>query len=315
MAERNDAFGLTEEQTVTIAGIGHDWGEPTYVWADDNSTVTATRVCKSDATHIEMETVETTYAVIDEPEPYVDGIGHYTSAAFDNPAFAVQEKDVVIPMLVVTYVGSETTALDSYAIVDSERLFRFDVQLDHLIDGEMQIDSMQIFLAYDRDLLTFRTAEGMVDWMVNDSGTKLSAVWASNEDVTVKDGDLVLTLYFAAADGVEPGTFTAITFTESDLHTVSALSYADETGVTELAAATVDGGILLETPLYGDANCDGVITSADAALILRSVVGLSALTPRGALQADVDGDLAVTAADAAAILRYVVGLITAFPVE
>ena len=58
-----------------------------------------------------------------------------------------------------------------------------------------------------------------------------------------------------------------------------------------------------------------MITAADAALVLRSIVGLSALTKRGALNAEVDGDGSVTAADAAAILRYVVGLINIFPVQ
>ena len=67
--------------------------------------------------------------------------------------------------------------------------------------------------------------------------------------------------------------------------------------------------------LLGDANCDGVITSADAAMVLRAIVGLSDLSMRGALNADVDGDLEITAEDAATILRFIVGLIDAFPAE
>lgn len=70
-------------------------------------------------------------------------------------------------------------------------------------------------------------------------------------------------------------------------------------------------------PLYGDANCDGKITSADAALVLRALVGLSAITPEGMRNADVAGDFdgMPNAADAVAILRYVVGLIKVFDVE
>ena len=41
---------------------------------------------------------------------------------------------------------------------------------------------------------------------------------------------------------------------------------------------------------------------------------VSSLSAQGALNADVDGDGAITAADAAAILRYVVGLIDALPI-
>ena len=67
--------------------------------------------------------------------------------------------------------------------------------------------------------------------------------------------------------------------------------------------------------VYGDANCDGKITSADAAMVLRSIVGLSTLTPLGMLNADVDCDTQVTAGDAAAILRYVIALIDSLPLQ
>ena len=70
-------------------------------------------------------------------------------------------------------------------------------------------------------------------------------------------------------------------------------------------------------PLYGDANCDGKITSADVALVLRALVGLSVITPEGMRNADVAGDFdgMPNAADAVAILRYVVGLIKVFDAE
>jgi hypothetical protein len=69
-------------------------------------------------------------------------------------------------------------------------------------------------------------------------------------------------------------------------------------------------------PAYGDANCDGMVTSADAALVLRALVGLSTLTPEGAKNADVasDFDGKPDAKDAVAILRYVVGLINTFEI-
>lgn len=61
--------------------------------------------------------------------------------------------------------------------------------------------------------------------------------------------------------------------------------------------------------LKGDANMDGSVTSADAALILRHVIGLETLADTALQLADVNGDGKITAADAAMILRYVVGLI------
>ena len=88
----------TDTKTVTIPALGHAWGEPTYVWAADNSTVTATRVCANDSTHVETETVNTGYEVTTAPTFTTVGEGVYT-ATFTNPAFAEQTKTVEIPKL------------------------------------------------------------------------------------------------------------------------------------------------------------------------------------------------------------------------
>lgn len=61
-----------------------------------------------------------------------------------------------------------------------------------------------------------------------------------------------------------------------------------------------------EIIMYGDANNDGSVTSADAALILRYVVRLDVLDSIGMANAEVDGDGTVTSADAAKILRWIV---------
>ena len=60
--------------------------------------------------------------------------------------------------------------------------------------------------------------------------------------------------------------------------------------------------------ILGDANLDDKVTAADAAEILRAVVGLTELNETALYFADVNQDGAVTAADAAFILRAVVGL-------
>ena len=77
---------------------GHDWDEPAYVWAEDYSSCTATRVCKNNAEHIETETakaegVETKPATEEEEGEII-----YT-ARFENEAFGMREIAVVIPKL------------------------------------------------------------------------------------------------------------------------------------------------------------------------------------------------------------------------
>jgi hypothetical protein len=58
----------------------------------------------------------------------------------------------------------------------------------------------------------------------------------------------------------------------------------------------------------GDANMDGQLTAADAALILRTLVKLSYMNAPMRAAADCDGDGEVTAADASKVLRTVVQL-------
>ncbi len=94
----NEAF---TEQTKTVADVpalGHDWDAPTYVWAEDNSTVTATRVCKREASHRETETVEPVLEVIVAPTIDSEGQG-LLRASFENPAFETQTKEVVLERL------------------------------------------------------------------------------------------------------------------------------------------------------------------------------------------------------------------------
>ena len=60
--------------------------------------------------------------------------------------------------------------------------------------------------------------------------------------------------------------------------------------------------------LPGDPNGTGDLTPADAALILRYLVKLSALSDRNLLAADYTQNGTVDASDAATILRHIVGL-------
>ena len=62
--------------------------------------------------------------------------------------------------------------------------------------------------------------------------------------------------------------------------------------------------------VYGDANCDGFVTVADAVAILQSIGNRDKyeLTPQGKLNADVDGVAGVTASDALVIQQVDAGI-------
>ena len=81
-----------------IVAIGHNWNNPVYAWAKDNSTVTASRTCKTDFSHIEVETVNTTWKVTKEATYDEEGEITYT-AVFQKTAFATQTKVVKTPKL------------------------------------------------------------------------------------------------------------------------------------------------------------------------------------------------------------------------
>ena len=84
----------TKDRTGYPEALGHDWGEVEYTWADDNSTVTAKRVCATDASHVETETVAATGTEKTAATCEAGSVTTWTSAAFTNTAFAVQTKDV-----------------------------------------------------------------------------------------------------------------------------------------------------------------------------------------------------------------------------
>lgn len=100
--ERGGELSLDEKEEIQEEGAGHNFGDPVYTWAEDNSEVTATRTCKNDPKHVETETAKTTKEV---KEPTYDEAGYtrYT-VSFDNEAFAPQTKETEIPKLAAEVV-------------------------------------------------------------------------------------------------------------------------------------------------------------------------------------------------------------------
>ena len=56
----------------------------------------------------------------------------------------------------------------------------------------------------------------------------------------------------------------------------------------------------------GDANCDGIVTAADATAVLKHLTGIMELSYVGSINADMDQNGKVTAADATAILKFLI---------
>ena len=101
-------------------------------------------------------------------------------------------------------------------------------------------------------------------------------------------------------DGGEPTTTTTTTTTTSSSTTTTTDEPPTTTTVVDETTTTTLG----ETPLPGDLNDDGEITSADALLAARAAVGSESCEP---CICDLDGSGRITVVDALTILRIAVG--------
>lgn len=72
---------------------------PTYAWAANNSSVTATAVSTTNASNTVEETVNTTYVVMVPAACETEGSWRYTSGNFNSVLFSVQEKTVSVAAL------------------------------------------------------------------------------------------------------------------------------------------------------------------------------------------------------------------------
>ncbi len=90
----NTAFARQTKENVKTADMtGHSYGTPTYVWAANNDSCTATRTCTA-CQHVENETVNTQQTVTQNHSCTLNELSTFT-ATFTNTAFAQQIKENV----------------------------------------------------------------------------------------------------------------------------------------------------------------------------------------------------------------------------
>lgn len=102
--------GHTDTKTEVLSSLGHNWASPTYQWSSDYSQCTATRVCQNDNSHVDSETVDSSYAVITPATEEDEGLGRYT-ATFTKSAFVTQTVDIVLDKLEPSVYHGQTPIL------------------------------------------------------------------------------------------------------------------------------------------------------------------------------------------------------------
>lgn len=90
------ACDATKTEPIKVDSNAHDWAKPSYIWSENHSTVTATRLCKHNKSHKETETVAASSEITKEASCTEEGEAIYTSDKFVNSAFAAQTKKEVL---------------------------------------------------------------------------------------------------------------------------------------------------------------------------------------------------------------------------
>lgn len=84
--------GATIDEPEIISAQGHDWDESSYnyIWNDDHSQVTGSRICTRNPEHTDSETVDSTFEITQDGNCLEKGTIVYTSSAFQKDGFTVQ---------------------------------------------------------------------------------------------------------------------------------------------------------------------------------------------------------------------------------
>ncbi|MBP5294519.1 MAG: cell wall-binding repeat-containing protein, partial [Lachnospiraceae bacterium] len=172
----SDAEGKTEieEGSWVIPATGHDWDSPEYTWSADNKTVTASRVCYTDRSHKETETVSANFSVTKAATCEETGEGLWTSDAFQNEAFKVQKKKVTIAALGHDWDAPVFT-WEGYESAKASRTCKRDDSHTETVDCEITSEVTREETAWEEGVRTYTAAGTFQDGTVV-TDTKTEAI-------------------------------------------------------------------------------------------------------------------------------------------
>ena len=130
----SDAEGKNEITEVAISALGHNWGEPVYTWSDDNTTCTAKRVCKNDASHTETATATVTSEQTKAPTCTEMGEMTYT-ATFTEEWVVEQTKTEGIPATGHHYVNGYCTECGHRDPNYVDPISYYNIYVENVCDG------------------------------------------------------------------------------------------------------------------------------------------------------------------------------------
>lgn len=187
--------------------------------------------------------------------------------------------------------------------------------IDLCIEGEDYLaHALAVTVWYDAEALELNsvTRGSAIDWenTLNHLDTSmpgrisLGVLYPGNEGMTQANNGIIHTMNFTVLAGAAEDSEIRVEVKKFNYMMTDDDQYPVPTQ-TQSGWIFVDGG---EPGVPGDADGDGVVTAADALLVMRCALGTAELSPETAALCDADGDGNVTLSDAVLILRAALGL-------
>lgn len=197
--------------------------------------------------------------------------------------------------------------------VNDLECLRVDLFLDG-VTNERLLSSISFKLLYPADQLTFvklKSLNGSMSYANTSEPGLIQFAYVSTNGASLNGNTPLMTIWFTVTEGLPSDTQIRFAFSEP----IKADSVAKGNYTSEKRTVGARLKPFALAPVWGDVNCDCEVTAADAALLLRVLVGLDTLSATGEANAKVDGKAKISPEDAALILRHVIGLIERFPVQ
>jgi|GEM_PF-5162311 len=134
------------------------------------------------------------------------------------------------------------------------------------------------------------------------SGSGSFMGWSTRDSLITANGRL-LTLRFAVSDTVQTGDFLPVSVAFEN--NITGYESPSDIDGNPIDISIVNGGVRVQPFIFGDANANDAITSADSTILARYLAGHNVIIDRRAM--DLNGDGRVDGADLILFRRWLVG--------
>ena len=296
----NSAFAKQTKDVQDISAKEHAWGQPTYTWSADNTTVTAKRVCKNDAKHVETETAKVKSSQKTAATCAKKGTTTYT-AEFKNNAFAKQTKDIQdIPKKEHSWSEWKVTkpaTEDAEGVETRECTVCHEKQTRAIPKLEKKSSSSSKSADSSKAKSSSSSSKPSNDSTIKNDSSKTDSKSNNSTESKNNSENSMSDIGSKPSDNSETDSIKPDDSSKPDSKPSDGGNNDDQ---------PTDGED--ETIMLGDVNGDGEINVTDIAKVAAHIKGIKALDENGIKAADVNGDGEVNVTDIAKIAAHIKGI-------